>query len=105
MGPTGRGCAAIKSQPGPTTHPHDTHPPAHPQVAYADAAAAQEAVDLLDSYPVGQSLLEVQVRVLEAAKVEGGGVGGWVGGGRQMFGERQPMGRPQMGEDKGWVPL
>lgn len=30
-------------------------------VVFADRAAAQEAADLLDSYPLGTSLLEVQV--------------------------------------------
>ncbi len=30
-------------------------------VVYADAAAAQAAVELLDGYPLGTSLLEVQV--------------------------------------------
>ena len=30
-------------------------------VVYADAAQAQDAVELLDGYPLGTSLLEVQV--------------------------------------------
>lgn len=30
-------------------------------MVYADAAAAQEAVELLDGYPLDTSLLEVQV--------------------------------------------
>lgn len=45
-------------------------------VAYADRQAASEAVDLLDTYPLGTSLLEVQVC---------GEVLGWRGsGGRDL---------------------
>ena len=42
-------------------------------VVYSDPAAAQEAVDLLDSYPMGTSLLEVQVGAGCRALVVGAG--------------------------------
>ncbi|KAI7844747.1 hypothetical protein COHA_001630 [Chlorella ohadii] len=70
-----------------------TKPEGTALVVYADAAAAQAAVELLDGYPLGTSLLEVQttnrdnfvgrlVSSLLALQMDGGSSGGSGGGSR-----------------------